>query len=1027
MIKLCGCVSRIKSVSFGKVSKSLFVLPFFLLSQNLTAAISFEEVTSSAGISHVSPSFGASWGDFNGDGKPDIWVSNHYSQPSLYLNNGDGTFTDIASSIWGPLNILDVADTHGATWADYDNDGDQDLLELSGGNGGGEIFEGQFNHMFVNTGGAFVEKAEVLGLLEPLSRSRTPTWVDWNNDGLLDVVLTAWLRPDGQGGPGMFTQLKDGSFINDNALTGITINDHTPFAHLANITGDSKLDLIFHSNLYPMKILDISSAPFQELTSTIAPTPLFVSDVATADFNGNQTQDFLLARRGDPTGVTQVNTNQIKGRIRISGKEHGVNFATTSDVSFDVYLEWIGLDKIFIGSTGVNPTSANFSLSSSDPSAQGILAHTPGTDIGVYVGYNTTTQQWEFSASNNNINFYINTVADITSMTEVGFDSAKTPSQLKMWRLNNGVFNDETIAANLNVPLACRTVTSGDFDNDMDIDLYLVCTNPYGNRPNVVFENMGDGSFQQVAGAAGAEGTTIGRGENVITADYDGDGFLDLFVTNGLGPAPFHNGPHQLFRNTGNTNHWLQIDLEGVTSNRDGIGARIYALNGNVTQYREQAGGVHLVSQNHKRLHFGLGANTKVDQLVVEWPSGIRQVIKNIPADQVIKVIEPSATFAAGKPTFNAGFESGVFLWKDTFDGPYRLRAIGEGIATTFQINLLSSAPVSNVQPVKFEPADSLDIDPSGFSMVSVLASSKDGVDFELAPGANAMLSVTQDGVANPRQLNAGKNRARLAPVGWIKPWTEYPLSPQYQPGQDPGFFVGRKSSGNTFQLRWNGNGVSHFTNTSIMTSRDLTNVSYLSLESDDTYTQGANYVEANMHIVNGADGVDLQGDTLSLLGVAYMQDELFLSDRVNPLGDTLGEPNAYRVPVLTPYGEPVFDSLSEAGVFVWKSDDGVWHLRLSAGGGSNRITGTVKSDQIMSATPYRLESNDVFDTSVATQISFELGAAKGWLDGFDFTVDRNSVVTLEFQSASGNAADILYIGKERWPVAVLPVSIGGW
>ena len=360
-----------------------------------TKAISrflFEEVTETAGISHSSPSFGASWGDFNGDNKPDIWVSNHYSAPSLYVNNGDGTFVDVTATVWVPLGILDVADTHGAAWADFDNDGDQDLLELSGGNGGGAIFPGQYNHMFVNTGGGFVEKAEEMGLLEPLSRSRTPTWFDWNNDGLLDVVLTAWLRGDGQGGPGIFTQV-NGVFVNDNAITGVTIDDHTPFAHLADITGDSTLDLIFHSNLYPLKIYDIASAPFAEVTTSVAPTSLFVSDVATADFSGDQKVGFFLARRGDPSGVAQVSDNQIKGRIRISGKEHGLNFKTLSEVNFDIYLEWIGIDRIYVGSSGTNPESSNFSLSSVDPQTHGILPHISGTDIGVYIGFNIDLQK----------------------------------------------------------------------------------------------------------------------------------------------------------------------------------------------------------------------------------------------------------------------------------------------------------------------------------------------------------------------------------------------------------------------------------------------------------------------------------------------------------------------------------------------------------------------------------------------------------------------------------------------------------
>ena len=80
-----------------------------------------------------------------------------------------------------------------------------------------------------------------------------------------------------------------------------------------------------------------------------------------------------------------------------------------------------------------------------------------------------------------------------------------------------------------------------------------------------------------VSAAGGAIGTQLGRSDVVAAADYDRDGFLDLFVTNGADPtSPFvADGPHQLFRNQGNSNYWLEIDLEGVTSNRDGIGSKL--------------------------------------------------------------------------------------------------------------------------------------------------------------------------------------------------------------------------------------------------------------------------------------------------------------------------------------------------------------------------------------------------------------------------------------------------------------------
>jgi hypothetical protein len=238
------------------------------------------------------------------------------------------------------------------------------------------------------------------------------------------------------------------------------------------------------------------------------------------------------------------------------------------------------------------------------------------------------------------LGLFINIDADapISGLSTSGFVSSDGALSDNLLIQTTDGFQDVTIASGVDAPTACQSVAAADFDNDMDIDIYLVCRTPAINLPNILYENLGDGTFLAVSEAGGAEGSSVGRGESVATADYNEDGFMDIFITNGN--LLFSAGPHQLFKNVGNSNHWLEIDLEGVISNRDGIGSLLLATAGGTTQLREQSGGMHAYSQNHQRIHFGLAANTVVEHLTVQWPSGIEQEIYNIPADQIFHAVE---------------------------------------------------------------------------------------------------------------------------------------------------------------------------------------------------------------------------------------------------------------------------------------------------------------------------------------------------------------------------------------------------
>ena len=95
----------------------------------------FKNITGDSGIDYAGISYGVAWGDFNSYGNVDLWVSNHGSKATLYQNQGDGTFVDVTLNVFGKQP---QGEFHGAAWADFDNDGDADLIQLVGadvGNG----------------------------------------------------------------------------------------------------------------------------------------------------------------------------------------------------------------------------------------------------------------------------------------------------------------------------------------------------------------------------------------------------------------------------------------------------------------------------------------------------------------------------------------------------------------------------------------------------------------------------------------------------------------------------------------------------------------------------------------------------------------------------------------------------------------------------------------------------------------------------------------------------------------------------
>jgi hypothetical protein len=264
-----------------------------------------------------------------------------------------------------------------------------------------------------------------------------------------------------------------------------------------------------------------------------------------------------------------------------------------------------------------------------------------------------------------------------------------------------------------------------DFDNDGWLDLVIV------RRTGSVylFRGLGDGMFERISNGTLAERTDGANG--VAVADYDGDGGLDVLLTNWSG-----NSKPALFRNVSSANGWLRVKLEGTASNRSGIGAKVRVratIGGETVWQMRQIGGFDSVGSHELVAHFGLGNAAQVDLVRIEWPSGIVQEIPNVTGRQILSVTEASTQTQSLSIEPNGGFftNSVVVTLRSTVVGSqirYTLDGVDPGPASTLYTAPLTiteavtvkarlyvnNFPVSEVVSATFEPEPVLRFNPPG-------------------------------------------------------------------------------------------------------------------------------------------------------------------------------------------------------------------------------------------------------------------------------------------------------------------------
>ena len=466
---------------------------------------------------------------------------------------------------------------------------------------------------------------------------------DFDNDGLLDLVVTSWAPNE----PMAFYRNKgDGTFEDRTEAAGLSKQMGGLYCVQTDYNNDGFMDIFIprgswlpaHLAQRPSLLRNNGNGTFTDVTAEAGLlTPTDSTSATWADYDNDGFLDLFLCSRHHPSLLYH---NKGNGTFEEVSARAGL-----ADLTGVLGATWIDYDNDSYPDLFVNIDRANGFGTARLFHNNGNGTFTEVTEAMGIDGPRNGFSCWAFDFDNDG---WLDIFATSRSRTLFDvvrgmMDLPQTQPTAKLYRnLGGKKFQDVTIEMGLDKCYAPMGSNFGDLTNDGYLDFYLGTGDPQLSMlvPNRLFKNVGGKRFAEIT--ASSRTGHLQKGHAVAIGDWDRNGTADIFIQ--LGGAVQGDRYHNvLFQNPGQGNNWLNVKLIGKRTNRAAIGARIKVVTAGpkpLTVHRHVSSGSSF-GANPLEQHIGLGKADRVALLEIYWPtSGTRQIFRDVPVNQGVVITE---------------------------------------------------------------------------------------------------------------------------------------------------------------------------------------------------------------------------------------------------------------------------------------------------------------------------------------------------------------------------------------------------